>query len=166
MLHPAPTKALYFVADGTGGHVFADTLAEHQANVAKWYAIRRASGADVRNRGIGRARMFIGGLLLFAAVIAWGTSLMMSPHGEVDRRGTEHVRTTVVTFLRNSAIGTLVLCALAAWLLFPAAAAELAARATMRSWRCSRVLVASSLYQLVWLQSRSFAEPASASLRT
>ena len=44
VLHPAPTKALYFVADGTGGHVFATTLAEHQANVAKWYAIRRARG--------------------------------------------------------------------------------------------------------------------------
>jgi len=44
VLDPAPTKALYFVADGTGGHVFADTLAEHQANVAKWYAIRRARG--------------------------------------------------------------------------------------------------------------------------
>jgi UPF0755 protein len=44
VLNPAPTKALYFVADGTGGHVFADTLAEHQANVAKWYAIRRARG--------------------------------------------------------------------------------------------------------------------------
>jgi UPF0755 protein len=44
VLHPAPTKALYFVADGTGGHVFADTLAEHNANVAKWYAIRRARG--------------------------------------------------------------------------------------------------------------------------
>ena len=44
VLNPAPTKALYFVADGTGGHVFADTLAEHNANVAKWYAIRRARG--------------------------------------------------------------------------------------------------------------------------
>jgi UPF0755 protein len=44
VLHPAPTKALYFVADGTGGHVFADTFAEHQANVAKWYAIRRQRG--------------------------------------------------------------------------------------------------------------------------
>lgn len=44
VLHPAPTKALYFVADGTGGHVFANTLAEHQANVAKWYAIRRQRG--------------------------------------------------------------------------------------------------------------------------
>ena len=44
VLDPAPTKALYFVADGTGGHVFADTLAQHNANVSKWYAIRRARG--------------------------------------------------------------------------------------------------------------------------
>ena len=44
VLHPAPTKALYFVADGSGGHVFAETLAEHEANVAKWYALRRARG--------------------------------------------------------------------------------------------------------------------------
>jgi UPF0755 protein len=44
VLHPAKTQALYFVADGTGGHVFANTLAEHNANVAKWYAIRRARG--------------------------------------------------------------------------------------------------------------------------
>jgi UPF0755 protein len=44
VLHPAPTKALYFVADGTGGHVFAETLAQQQANVAKWFALRRAKG--------------------------------------------------------------------------------------------------------------------------
>jgi UPF0755 protein len=44
VLHPAQTKALYFVADGTGGHVFAETLAEQNANVAKWYAIRRQRG--------------------------------------------------------------------------------------------------------------------------
>ncbi|MCL6728479.1 endolytic transglycosylase MltG [Sphingomonas hankyongi] len=44
VLNPASTKALYFVADGTGGHVFANTLAEHQANVAKWYALRRQRG--------------------------------------------------------------------------------------------------------------------------
>jgi UPF0755 protein len=44
VLNPASTSALYFVADGTGGHVFADTLQQHQANVAKWYALRRSRG--------------------------------------------------------------------------------------------------------------------------
>jgi UPF0755 protein len=44
VLNPAPTRALYFVADGTGGHAFADTWQQHQANVQRWYAIRRARG--------------------------------------------------------------------------------------------------------------------------
>jgi UPF0755 protein len=44
VLDPAPTPALYFVADGTGGHVFATTLAEHNANVERWRALRRARG--------------------------------------------------------------------------------------------------------------------------
>jgi UPF0755 protein len=44
VLHPATTKALYFVADGTGGHAFAETLEQQQANVAKWYALRKARG--------------------------------------------------------------------------------------------------------------------------
>ena len=44
VLNPAPTKALYFVADGTGGHVFAETLDEQNANVAKWFALRRERG--------------------------------------------------------------------------------------------------------------------------
>ncbi len=44
VLDPAPTSAIYFVADGTGGHVFADTFEQHRANVEKWYAIRRARG--------------------------------------------------------------------------------------------------------------------------
>jgi UPF0755 protein len=44
VLNPARTQALYMVADGTGGHQFASTLAEHNANVARWFAIRRARG--------------------------------------------------------------------------------------------------------------------------
>jgi UPF0755 protein len=44
VLHPAKTDALYMVADGTGGHEFAATLEQHNRNVAKWFAIRRARG--------------------------------------------------------------------------------------------------------------------------
>ena len=44
VLNPAQTKAFYFVADGTGGHVFADTLEQHEANRKRWYEIRRARG--------------------------------------------------------------------------------------------------------------------------
>ena len=106
----------------------------------------------MRNRGIGRARMFMGGLLLFAALIAWGTAIMMSPHGQSATPGLEHVRNSVVIFLRNSAIGTLVLCALAGWLLFPARRPK----APRRDWAILAVLavmVLSSLYQLIWLRS-------------
>jgi UPF0755 protein len=44
VLNPENTNALFMVADGTGGHWFADTLAEHNANVQRWYAIRRERG--------------------------------------------------------------------------------------------------------------------------
>ena len=44
VLNPDQTNAIYFVADGTGGHVFADTFEQHQANVKKWYEIRRQRG--------------------------------------------------------------------------------------------------------------------------
>jgi len=44
VLNPQKTSAYYFVADGKGGHIFADTLQEHNMNVAKWYAIRRQRG--------------------------------------------------------------------------------------------------------------------------
>ena len=105
----------------------------------------------MRNRGIGRARMFMGALLLFAAVIAWGTALMMSPHGDSVASGTEHVRTVVVVFLRNSAIGTLILCALSGWLLFPARRPKWPAR----DWAIIgliALMVGTSLYQLIWLR--------------
>ncbi len=38
-LNPAATSDFYFVADGTGGHAFAKTLAEHNRNVRQWRKI-------------------------------------------------------------------------------------------------------------------------------
>jgi drug/metabolite transporter (DMT)-like permease len=96
--------------------------------------------------------MFMGALLLLAAILTWGTGLMMSPHGHVVADGTQHVRTTIVTFMRNSAIGTLILTALSAWLLFPARRPKWPAR----DWALIVVLVflaGSSLYTLIWLQT-------------
>jgi len=43
--NPARTKELYFVADGTGGHVFSDNYAEHQRNVARLRGIEHSNGA-------------------------------------------------------------------------------------------------------------------------
>jgi hypothetical protein len=107
----------------------------------------------VRNRGIARGRLFFGGLMLFAAVIAWATALMMSPHGDgVSTSGVEHVRSTVVVFIRNSAIGTLILSALAGWLLFPARRPRWPAR-DYAIIAILAVMVLTSLYQLVWLRS-------------
>ena len=40
VMNPAETDALYFVADGSGGHAFAKTLDEHNRNVARWRAKR------------------------------------------------------------------------------------------------------------------------------
>jgi len=39
VLNPAQSNDLYFVADGTGGHVFSDNIAQHEKNVAKWRKI-------------------------------------------------------------------------------------------------------------------------------
>jgi magnesium-transporting ATPase (P-type) len=109
-------------------------------------------GADVRNRGIVRGRIFFGFLLLFAAVIAWFVGLAMSPHGTPVAGGAEPVRTAVAAFVFKSAIGTLMLCALAGWLLLPLRRTP----APKRNWAVVgtlAVLAVSSVYQLIWIQT-------------
>jgi UPF0755 protein len=44
-VNPAETYYLFFVADGTGGHVFAETLADHNRNVLKWRQIEAERNA-------------------------------------------------------------------------------------------------------------------------
>ncbi len=44
--HPSRTKDLFFVADGTGGHAFAETLDQHSRNVTRWRQLEK----DVKER--------------------------------------------------------------------------------------------------------------------
>jgi UPF0755 protein len=45
-LHPVQTRDLFFVADGTGGHVFSETFEEHAKNVARWRGIAKSLKGD------------------------------------------------------------------------------------------------------------------------
>ncbi|BBF82277.1 endolytic transglycosylase MltG [Asticcacaulis excentricus] len=55
VLNPPSSKDVYFVADGTGGHVFAETYEQHLINVAKWRQIEAqatpASAQPVKDTG-------------------------------------------------------------------------------------------------------------------
>ena len=49
--NPARTKELFFVADGTGGHAFADNYEQHQKNVARLRAIEQQAQPQRAARG-------------------------------------------------------------------------------------------------------------------
>jgi hypothetical protein len=94
----------------------------------------------------------MGGLMLFAAVIAWVTAVGMSPYGTSEAEGTEHVRAAVVGMLPKAAVLTLLMSAVSAWLLFPSRRPKWPAR----DWAIIGILVllvGSSLYQLIWLRT-------------
>ena len=50
VLNPKATEDIYFVADGTGGHIFAKTLKEHNANVRNWRQIEKKRKAEAEQR--------------------------------------------------------------------------------------------------------------------
>ena len=48
VLNPPKSTEMFFVANGTGGHVFASTFEEHQKNVARWREIERERAQPAR----------------------------------------------------------------------------------------------------------------------
>ncbi len=61
VLNPAKTSDLFFVADGTGGHTFSQTLKEHNAAVSNWRKVERemrakaeAASAQSQTRAVSR----------------------------------------------------------------------------------------------------------------
>ncbi len=106
----------------------------------------------MRNRGVGRARLFVGGFVLSAAAIVWAIALLMNPRGSGAGQGTEYVREVIVVYLRNSALATLGLASLSAFLLFP----ERRVRWPARDWTIGLLIVLlclTSIYQLIWLRT-------------
>jgi len=106
----------------------------------------------VSDRRAGRGRLFLGSVLLLGALAAGLTGLFTNPIEEGTSPGIDHVRASVVIFMRNSAIATLVLVAIASVLLFP--------RPRLRHPLRDRLMIGVaaalaefSVYRLVWLQS-------------
>jgi UPF0755 protein len=51
--NPSRTKDLYFVADGTGGHAFAETLDQHGRNVTRWRQIEKEAKDSKADAAVG-----------------------------------------------------------------------------------------------------------------
>lgn len=56
VMNPATTNYVFFVADGTGGHTFAETLGEHNKNVRAWRRIEAQKRAEERARAAEEAK--------------------------------------------------------------------------------------------------------------
>jgi UPF0755 protein len=82
VLRPAKTKDLYFVADGTGGHVFAASLDEHNRNVFKWRKVEREIRAkEAAEAAAQAAQAAAGGEVATATEAAPAAPPMLAPNG-------------------------------------------------------------------------------------
>lgn len=58
--NPLDTEDLYFVADGTGGHVFSKTLQDHNSNVRKWRSVEQQKNIEQQNNSGGNTNQSAG----------------------------------------------------------------------------------------------------------
>ena len=100
----------------------------------------------------GRGRLFLGAILMLGALVACVTGLFINPVEEGTASGPAYVRDTVVVFMRNSAVATLLLVGLACLLLFPRPRLRNPVRDGILVG-LALVLAVVSIYRLVWLQT-------------
>ena len=103
-------------------------------------------------RGIVRARIFVGGFLLIAALLSWGIGVAGGSDAVSSPDNDNHVRLAAAVYQRNIAYATIAMSVLAGILLFPAR------RPRMPKWDWAigllvALLIGTSLYQLFWLGS-------------
>ncbi len=108
--NPARSKDLYFVADGTGGHAFAETLDQHQKNVARWRQIEK----DVKDKlapdvapGPRSAARSSRSIRRSLARLSRQGRVKLPPRfspAEQDRRGPEHEEAALLALARRQSI--------------------------------------------------------------
>ena len=103
-------------------------------------------------RGVVRARIFVGGFLLVAALLSWGIGVAGGSDAVSSPDNANHVRLAAAVYQRNIAYATIAMSLLAGILLFPAR------RPRMPKWDWAigllvALLIGTSLYQLFWLGS-------------
>jgi UPF0755 protein len=92
VLRPAKTNDLFFVADGTGGHVFAEKFDEHQKNVAKWRTVEKEMRAKEEEEAAKQAAAAGGAAATSAtAQTAGGTASAVIPGVAITSAATEAV---------------------------------------------------------------------------
>ncbi len=106
----------------------------------------------MKYRGIVRARIFVGGFLLVAALLSWAIGVAGGSDAVTAPNDSDHVRLAAAIYQRNIAYATIALSILAGILLFPAR------RPRMPKWDWAIgilivLLIGSSLYQLMWLRN-------------
>jgi UPF0755 protein len=89
--NPSRTKELYFVADGTGGHAFAESYDQHVRNVVRWRQIEksRATGEGSVDRAEPEVRGETGGANLPTGTAAFSQDQLpaVQPGGQPTRPG-------------------------------------------------------------------------------
>jgi len=99
-LEPAPGQALYFVSNNHGGHIFANTLAEHDRNVARY----RKQVAEIHSQAQGEANAS-GRTPPDKPKIGSHTTSGSSKGGKRDKQKTAHPRTKTRTATRSGRSG-------------------------------------------------------------